>query len=49
MTVLEDNEILNHENGIILSTPITLDTSMLVGELNNDFLIDNLITDIKKL
>jgi hypothetical protein len=49
MTILEDNEILNYENGIILSAPIKVDTSMLVGELNNDLVINNLITDVKKL
>jgi hypothetical protein len=47
MTILEDNEILKYENGVTLSTPITLDTSLLVGELNNNLLINNLITDVK--
>lgn len=48
MNVLSDSEIDNYKNGIVLSKEIKTNTFILIGNLNNDVLIDALIKDVKK-
>jgi len=48
MNVISDSEINNYENGIILSKEVKTNTFILIGELNNNVLIDDLIKDVKE-
>ena len=48
MYVISDSEISNHQNGIILAQEVKTSTFILIGELNNDVLIDGLIEDVKE-
>ena len=48
MNIISDSEINNYKNGIILSQEIKTNTFILIGELNNDVLINSLIKDVKE-
>jgi hypothetical protein len=48
MNVISDDEINNYENGIVLSKEVKRNTFILIGELNNNVLIDDLIKDVKE-
>ncbi len=48
MNVISDSEINNYEKGIVLSKEVKTNTFILIGELNNDVLMDNLIKDVKE-
>jgi len=48
MNIISDSEINNYKNGIVLSKEVKKNTFILIGELNNDVLMDNLIKDVKE-
>ena len=47
MNIISDSEINNYKNGIVLTQEIKTNTFILIGELNNDVLMNNLIKDVK--
>jgi hypothetical protein len=48
MNVISDDEINSYKNGIVLSKEVKTSTFILIGELNNNVLIDDLIKDVKE-
>ena len=48
MNIISDSEINNYKNAITLSKQIKKDTYILIGDLNNNVLIDDLIKDVKE-
>jgi hypothetical protein len=48
MNVISDLEINNYQNGVVLSKEVKTNTFILIGQLNNDVLIDGLIKDVKE-
>lgn len=48
MYIISDSEINNYKNGIILAQEVKTNTFILIGELNNEVLINDLIKDVKE-